>query len=103
MIHVHRDIVKLTIFAIINTCVGIYIFFSPLELNRIMVEWLNKLHLAHSDHSNLWEPQEVLVDFQLYLCYIYFTSKVFQSKETESNLMISSGSVDFQIVHLYLV
>lgn len=50
---IHQDIVKLTIFTIINTCVGIYIFFSPLELNRIMVEWLSKVHFAHSDHSKL--------------------------------------------------
>jgi len=25
----------------------------PLELNRIMMDWLNKVHLAHSDHSKL--------------------------------------------------
>jgi len=80
---IHQVIVKLTIFSIINTCVGIYIFFSPLELNRIMVEWLNKVHLAHSDHSKLWQPQEVLVDifnFIYAILNIYFASNVFHSK-----------------------
>lgn len=38
-----------------------FLFFSPLELNRIMVEWLNKVHSMHSDHSKLWQPQEMLI------------------------------------------
>lgn len=77
---IHQDIVKLTIFTIINTCVGIYIFFSPLELNRIMVEWLNKVHFAHSDHSKLWQPQEVLVDFQVYRFSTLFMLYIFYIK-----------------------
>ena len=88
-----RIIAKLMILFILNTHVDLFFVFSPLELNRIMVEWLNKVHSMHSDHSKLWQPQEMLIlrEMNKSFCFAKFSQKFLKDILTEDPVVPLHG------------